>query len=80
MVMTGEVVATQCGNRLKLMVGNVGENSSRSVQRIVERIAGIAHLVATHHSPQTTRIELSIVGHERQTFYERLYFAPNVRK
>ena len=64
---------------LKLVVGQFSpENTAGSPAGTMKNILRVIHTVHLEHSPQAALIERTVVGHQRQPFYQRSHLLPHI--
>ena len=66
---------------LKPVVGQFSpENTAGSPAGTMKNILRVIHAVHLEHSPQTSLVERTVVGHQRQPFYQRSHLLPHIWK
>ena len=71
-----ELITTEGGNGVQLMVFGMGKGQSGGTQGIVEFIVGIVHLINTEDSLQATFVESLVVSYQGKSLYQRFYLRP----
>ena len=81
MMVIGQVITADCGNRLQLMVRQTAAEMLTGGRKcIMELILGIIHPVHFENLFQTTFIEPAVVSHKRKSFNLRGYLLPDTQK
>ena len=78
-VVVGEVAeAAGGGHGVELVVGQMGQATTRGGEGVEEDVVGVVHLIDLEGGAQAAFVEAGVVGHERQPFDERRNAGPNV--
>ena len=78
-VVVGHRATAGGGHGVQLVVGQAAaEVAARGPAGAEKRIVGIVHLIDAEHGFEATFVKGTVVGHERQTFDQRLNLPPNV--
>lgn len=79
MVMVLEIVATTLGNDVEIVVAT-GPYATGLLQRAVELVVRVIHLIAAENGFQAIFVEGFVVGNERETFEAGRYPTPHFGK
>ena len=80
-VMVGEVVAADGGDGLELVVRKgIAKPSPGGSEGVIERVAGIIHLIETENGLEASFVEAAVVGDQRKPFDARSNLFPDIGK
>lgn len=80
MMVVIQLIAADGSHRMQLVILQSLHGSAGHAQGIIELIVRIIHLVHAKDCFQTAFIKRAVVGHQWQTFYQRCYLFPHLRK